>query len=319
MRRLFVPPQLLPIELAAFSDIPASLRELLHLQRIVPRGDVTLDDALDLADNALAVARGQRDRYTEALINLCRADLFHRLERWEDALDALQAAVQWLQYQVVPTARYNEGIALYFEAVVHYILHADDKAMQHFAQAQSLLEESERYWMHHLGDTVLTRCQAARHWIARLVDVRGQTRPGTSTIIVPLFTPAAGGYAPEIDALVIDLGRLRLPVSMVDVYARPTWAPLDLETVPLLLPRPGAYFIAVRIDRDGAFTPESRCGDAVLLEVTTAEDAADVLATDTPQSFVRESQGRIVFGSGQRQGFAHKRRLLLRAALLHGA
>ena len=100
MRRISVPPSLLPLQLAEFEELsPALRKQLVTAAPFNPR-TLAFDEALTAAENALTVVRHQRDRYSEALLALYSADLLWRCERWLEALEMAAAAAGCRRRQI---------------------------------------------------------------------------------------------------------------------------------------------------------------------------------------------------------------------------
>lgn len=58
-----------------------------------------------------------------------------------------------------PVARYDEGVAVYLEGVVHYVLRAEEKVAVTFAYAQGGLADSEHHWGFEHNDGRAVDCQ----------------------------------------------------------------------------------------------------------------------------------------------------------------
>lgn len=321
MRRISVPPSLAPVQLAEFQDIPASLRKLLALDAPFNPQTLAFDEALAMAENALTTVRNQRERHAEALISLYTADLLWRSERWLEALELAAAASGWLKLQSSPIARYNEAIAVYFTGLLHFSLHADARALPLLMEAQSQLDESRRYWAVHAGREYFAACGRVSQWIAALVQLRGQTPPGSHTLIIPVYQyrDRAPDAAPDAasEAMVVSLDALRVRTRALDfdLLAAPDWIPLEVETLPLLDVRPGAYFFGVRVSKDEELTPHSRAGDVVLVEALSPLALTDDPALGSGlQPFTRHTDGTFMLRDPQRvgQGFVGVPRVLLR-------
>lgn len=317
MRHICVPPALVPLQLAEFQDVPASLRALLALDAPCAPQTFAFDEALAMAENALTAVRNQRERHAEALLSLYKADLLWRSERWLEALELTTAAASWLKVQSSPIARYNEAIAVYFAGLLHFCLHDDARALPLLMEAQSQLDVSRRYWAVHTGREYFDACGQVAQWIAALTPLRGQTPPGSHALIVPVYPYRAGVSEIPIEALAISLDRLRVPTRVLDFdfLAAPEWLPLEVSTLPLLDVHPGAYFFGVRVDADETLTPHSRAGDIILIEALTPMALTDDPAWGSGmQPFTRRPDGTLVLRDLQRtgQGFVGIPRALLR-------
>jgi hypothetical protein len=177
------------------------------------------------------VAWGERERYAAALVRLYQADLLNRQERWEEALDAVHEARGWLKLQVSQRARYNEAIAVYFEGLVHYILHADQRATQTFIHAQGLLQESERFWKFQGEDAHIEDCRNVTRWITQLLALRSQSAPGGEEImIVPVYELENQGLGSH-QRIGHTLSTLSMPLSLVTQEGHAAFFPLNIYTV----------------------------------------------------------------------------------------
>lgn len=316
MRRICVPPSLMPLQLAEFQDLPATLRKMLALDVPLNPNLLVFEEALATAENALTAMRNQRDRNSEALINLYCADLLWRSERWLETLEMTTAAAGWFKLQSNPTARYNEAIAVYFSGLLHFCLHADARAIPLLMEAQSQFEESRQYWSVHTGRGYFEACSMVSQWIAALIPLRMKTPPGSHTLIIPLYPYRNRTPHTAIEALSISLDTLQIPVGFNFNYlAMPDWIPLEVGKLPLLDMRPGAAYFGVRLDEDEAFHPECRAGDVVIVEaLSPLALAADQVLGNGVQTFTRQTDGTFLLRDPQQsqQGFVGIPRLLLR-------
>lgn len=249
--------------------------------------------------SALHCAWGERERYAAALVRLYQADLLNRQERWEEALDAVHEARGWLKLQVSQRARYNEAIAVYFEGLVHYILHADQRATQTFIHAQGLLQESERFWKFQGEDAHIEDCRNAIRWITQLLALRSQSAPGGGEVmIVPVYEVENQVLWVRISALAIPLSTLSMPLKLRhSKKANAAFFPLNINTVTLLAPSTKQFYSALKVRVDGEFVSESKAGDHLLVEaVVNTMPTADTLL-NTEYVFLRSADGIITFPS----------------------
>lgn len=317
MRRICVPPSLMPLQLAEFQDLPATLRKMLALDVPLNPKLLAFDEALAIAENALTVVRNQRDRNSEALINLYSADLFWRSERWLEALEMASAAASWFKLQSSPIARYNEAIAVYFNGLLHFCLHADTRAMPLFMEAQSQLEESRQYWSVHTGREYFEACDITSQWIGALVPLRTKTPPGSHTLIIPVYPYHNRTASVIIEAVAITLDALQTPVGLLDFnyLAMPDWIPLEVGKLSLLDVRPGTVYFGVRLDEDETWLPDGKAGDIVVVEALLPLALAnDQALGGSVQTFTRQTDGTFMLREPQQrgQGFVGIPRLLLR-------
>jgi len=296
MRRVFVPYELTPLHLVNFTEVSPTFKRLLPMGEYPPcELSITIEAALSASEQALSVAQHQRKKESEAIIHLCQADLLWRLERWEESLDATRMAIRKFEIEISRTASYNQAIAVYFEGILHYILHADEKAIQTFAHAQKMLQENELDWAYDEEDEYAENCQDVARWINQLLQLRTQSLPGSDVMIVPVYEYGDQDTRATISALVVPLATMYLPAQMLGTHAVRGWIPLEIDTVPLLRISPGSYYFALKIKENGELVPESRAGDTVLMEVLlpTALTAEELRNTEQP--FVRRLDSKIVF------------------------
>ncbi|MEA3397147.1 MAG: hypothetical protein U9R05_06760, partial [Chloroflexota bacterium] len=179
MRRIFVPYELTPLHLVNFTEVSPTFKRLLPIGEYPPfELSITIEDALSASKQALSVAQQQHQKESETLIHLCQADLLWRLERWEESLDAVRMAIKKFEFEISRTASYNQAIAVYFEGILHYILHADEKAIQTFIHAQEMLQENECDLSCDGEDEYAENCQDVARWISQLLQLRTQSLPG---------------------------------------------------------------------------------------------------------------------------------------------
>ena len=316
MRHICVPPSLMPLQLAEFQDLPATLRKMLALDVPLDPKLLIFDEALATAENALTAVRNQRDRNSEALINLYCADLLWRSERWLEALEMATAAASWFKLQSNPIARYNEAIAVYFNGLLHFCLHADARAIPLLMEAQSQFEESRKYWSVHTGREYFEACGMANQWIAALIPLRMKTPPGSHTLIIPIYPYRNRTSHTTIEALAVALDTLQTPVGLnLNYLAMPDWIPLEVGRLSLLDVRPGIAYFGIRLDEDQALLPDSKVGDIAIVEALSPLALADDQAIGgSVQTFTRQTDGAFVLRDPQQhgQGFVGVPRLLLR-------
>ncbi len=316
MRRICVPPSLMPLQLAEFQDLPATLRKMLALDVPLNPRLLVFDEALATAENALTAVRNQRDRNSEALINLYCADLLWRSERWLEALEMATAAAGWFKLQSNPIARYNEAIAVYFSGLLHFCLHADARAIPLLMETQSQFEESRQYWSVHTGRDYFEACSMTSQWIAALIPLRMKTPPGSHTLIIPVYPYRNRTPHTAIEALAVTLDALQAPVGLDFNYlAMPDWIPLEVGKLSLLNVRPGIAYFGVRLEEDETLLPDSEVGDIVIVEALSPLALAnDQAIGGSVQIFTRQTDGTFVLRDPQQhgQGFVGIPRLLLR-------
>lgn len=317
MRRISVPPSLLPLQLAEFEELSPALRKQLIIAAPVNPRALAFDEALTAAENALTVVRHQRDRYSEALLALYSADLLWRCERWLEALEMAAAAAGWFKLQSSPIARYNEAVAVYFNGLLHFALHADARAMPLFIEAQSQLEKSRQYWAAHTGRAYFEVCEQVNQWISALSSLRTQTPPGSQALIIPVYPSHPHTPEAPLEALAIPLEALRIRPNILPLSLRPldNWTPLEIESLPVLDVSPGRYYFGVRLDEAGTFTDDSLAGDVVLVEaLSPLALTEEPPLTGGTQPFIRQRDGKVMLRDPQHsgEGLVGIPRLLLR-------
>jgi len=296
MRRIFVPYELTPLHLANFAEVSPTLKRLLPTGEYPPfELSITIEDALSAFEQALSVVQRRHKKKSEALIHLCQADLLWRLGRWEESLDTVRIATKKFEFEIGRIVSYNQAIAVYFEGILHYVLHADEKALQTFARAQEMLQENEQDLSCDGEDEWAENCRDVERWISQLLQLRTQSLPGADVMIVPVYEYGDQNARATINALSVSLATMYLPAQLLGTCASIGWIPLEIDTVPLLNISPGSHYFALKIKEDKEFVPESRAGDALLMEVLlpTALTAEGLLNTEQP--FIRRPNGKIFF------------------------
>jgi hypothetical protein len=315
MRRIFIPEELTPLYLVEPAEMPSPLREMLPSPELPLQDQNAIQKALTAAEALFTAAWGERERYAAALVRLYQADLLNRQERWEEALDAAHEASGWLKLQVSQKARYNEAIAAYFEGMIHYILHADQRATQTFIHAQGLFQESERFWKLQGEDAHIEDCRNVIRWITQLLALRSQSAPGGEEImIVPVYELENQVLWVRISALAVPLLALSMPVESVRSQGTNTaFLPLDINTVTFLVPGAKQFYFALKVRTDGELVSKSQAGDYLLVEAATTTSTSDTLL-NTEHVFLRKADGTITFRSTRRgyPGFVGIPRALLK-------
>ena len=296
MRHVFIPYELTPLYLVNSTEVSSIFKRLLPMGKYPPLElSTALEDALSISRQALSVAQHQHKKESAALIYLCQADLLWRLERWEESLDATRMAVRKFEIEISCTASYNQAIAVYFEGILHYILHADEKAILTFIRAQEILQENESDWAYDGEDEYAENCQDVVCWITQLLQLRTQSLPGADVMIVPVYEYGDQETRATISALVVPLATMHLPPQLLGTHAAIGWIPLEIDTVPLLRISPGCYYFALKAKKDKYIVPESKAGDTVLMELLLPIALTAEELRNTEQPFVRRPDGKIVF------------------------
>lgn len=313
MRLVFVPTELTPRHLVALREIPTPLAE--QLQETVGQSidNGQYDEALAAAARVFTGARAARERHAAALALLYQAEALRRLQRWEEALDYTRRALTSLRAEVSQVAAYNKAVALYFEGLIHFVLRADDKALQVFVAAQDALVESERFWGFENNTRRVVDCRNLTRWMSNLLELPSRMPPGELVLIVPVYE-LVNQTLVRISAMIVTPFQVMLPSEALGEYLPSNYIPLYIETLPFLQLRPDARYLALKIPVDGELIRQSRAGDVLLMEAASPglPTREVVLSQDAP--FVRRTDGRILFGPYEQanEGFVGIPRVLIR-------
>lgn len=307
MRRIALSSELTIPHLLEWQDAQPVLRD--HFAQLLLRlaqGD--LMGSLELASQAYGVARQGLDRYGEALALVFRAEICRRLERWEDSLDAIRNALNWLELRVAPVAHYHEAIAVYLEGIVHFVLRSDAKVVETFTYSQSVLAESERHWGFEQNVGRVDDCRNVIRWMSQILEIQSALEPGDAVVILPVYE-LVNRTLVRTEAVALHSFQVTLPVEVVARYLPAGYRALQLDALSFLYVQSQAEYLAVRIPEDGAVLSQGRKGDLLVIEITAAShtDAGLVLTSDKP--FFRRVDGRVEFravsrGSSRQAGFA---------------
>lgn len=300
MRWVSLPEELTALHLLDLSLGPPILRDALsRVHNALAAGDP--GGALGATLRVSELALSQHDRYSGALAYAVRADLLRRMMRWEDSLDALRRSLHWLELSVSPVAHYNEAIAVYLEGVVHYVLHADEKASATFAYATASLEEAERHFGFEQNAARVSDCRNIIRWMSQLLTLQeGQT--GVASLAMSLTMPVyelANRVLIRTDAVVLPPFEIMIPHEVVARYCPSELVPLQMETVSFPSLRHDIQYAAIRLDDAPGFRDAKR-GDLLIIEVTGTGAASGELVLTEEQPFVRRSDGRVEFASAPR-------------------
>ncbi len=300
MRFVSIPATLALFDLLELREVPPVLRDALweKSRAWVERGQ--FEEALASVEQVFQAAGAGRARVPATLAMLYKAELLRRLQRWVDALEQTQRALDSLRMQVTQVARYNEAIATYFEGLIYYILRADEKAMRTFANAQALLVESERYWSFEHHAARAEDCRQVIRWLTDLLSVQDEIPPGEVGMIVPVYE-WANRILIRSGVKVVSPYEVVIPPETLKEYLPSEYIPIQIDHLPFLQLRPDVNYMAFRVLADGDFTKGSRVGDLLLVEITSpvppllhGDDISDVvLSTEKP--FIRRTDGRIIF------------------------
>lgn len=313
MRLVFVPEELTPLYLLEFWETYPDLRAW-HAQIKQAFNGGQYEVALTLLDPALSYAFSARDHGKAALLLLCKADLLRRLQCWGDALTQTQRALQELHTAFSKIAMYNRAIAHYWEGLLHYILRADDKALQAFAAARRQLDDSERELRHEDAGARRARdCKDLKEWIDHLLAAQPESRLGEVAWLLPEYK------LKEHTLRRIALYRLTPQYLPLPVVAFAPYLPagcLSVTAEELVLPHlyPHHLYLALRITKKGEVLPHSRRGDVLILHVLTPAPSTTRLVLSANEPFARHTNGDISFRPSQQEvaDFRVKIKVLIR-------
>lgn len=303
MYLICVPEELSLLHLIEFESSPYTVTEVLgtRSRQLIYAGN--LEAALDLAETAYSAARGQRDRYGAALATLFRAEILRRQSRWEDALDALQAALHDLALEVTPTAAYNEGLASYAAGLIHYMLRSAEKTLRAFGQAHQRLVESQRFWGFTGRQARASDCQNVIRWMAQLQDVQDTLPPDEFAMLVPVYERVNHALV-RTQVLPLVPFQVSLPADLLAPYLPSAYIPLELDALPFLQFSPHSHYIALRYPEPAdhrlsgglhEVALEGKPGDLLLVELTTLAPVSAGLILSQDRPFVRRTDGRVLF------------------------
>lgn len=314
MRLLCVPEELTPLYLLELREMPSSFGDVLNgeARRFIGNGQFV--DALSVVDRVQTAALADRDRHTVALARLYKAEIYRRMQRWEDALDQTQEALQWLRKQVTPVVVYNLAVALSFAGLLHFILHADDKVLHTFDQAQEALVASERFWGFERHPARVADCQNLTRWLSNLLTLRGRLPVHALTLLVPVYELLAD-YTPVLTRVMPILPfQLILSDAVLRDSLPPHLIPLQIDAIPFLQLQPDAHYLAIKIPAVGNLVPLSQAGDILLIEAVSPVPLTREIKLSGATPFVRRTNGRIHFGPStqETEGFVGIPRILIR-------
>lgn len=294
MRIVFAPVELTPRYLAAPREMPTFLAA--QVERVVVHNIDTgrYDEALAAAERMLSIAQITRDAQAQGLILLYKAEALRRLQRWAEALGSTQQASTRLRAEVTQTAAYNRAVTLYFEGLLHFILHADEHVLRAFITAQETLVESERFWGFEDNRARVGDCQNLRRWMSWLLELLFKTPSGDGVMIVPVYEWVHQALT-LVGAVPVTPFPAQFPNEVLGAYLPSNYVPLNIETVSFLNLNPDTHYLALKIARAGDLLSQSRAGDLLLIEAASPGPPRDLVFTNEAP-FVRRVDGQISFG-----------------------
>jgi hypothetical protein len=258
--------------------------------------DGDLAGALSVTDRSLALTTSRADRYGSAIALLVRAEAFRLGQRWENSLDAIRRALQWLEVRIAPVARYNEAVAVYLEGTIHLTLRARQKVVETFAYARDLLRDSERHWIFEQATGRATDCRRVAQWMSQLLVFADGDVPDEPTWILPVYE-LIGGALVQMDVLAVQPYQAIIPSEIMGTYLPSRFIPVQIDAVPFLSLNPSRRYVAVRIPEDGYALFQANYGDLLIVELTGSLAADQGLTLTDDRPFTRSPDGRVVYRS----------------------
>jgi tetratricopeptide (TPR) repeat protein len=300
---VFVPEELTPLYLLEFWETYPELKAW-HKQVQQAFYEGRYEMALTLLDPALSYALSACDHSKAAILLLCKADLLRRLQCWGDALAHTQRALQEMRAAFSKIALYNRAVAYYWEGLLHYIIRADDRALQAFAEARKRLDDSERdlrqekEWAHRV-----TGCKDLKEWIEQLLAKQPGSHLGEVAWLLPEYRLKKSTLR-RITLYSLEPYYIQLPVALLAPYLPVGCSSVTSEDLVLPHLYPHFLYIALRITEDGELLAHSREEDVLVLHVLTPAPSSAKLILSAQEPFVRHSNGEISFRpqqSGRRE------------------
>jgi hypothetical protein len=313
MRIVSIPEDLTPLALLEVEEAPPVLRDLLRENARSAVAQGLLEDALTLVERVFSTAWAESERYTAGLALAYQADIHWRLQRWEDALDCTRRAQEWIGAHVTPIARHNEAVAIYFEGLLHYLLHADPQMVQAFTRAQKLLNESERYWSFENQAERIEDSQNLSRWLKNLLDLQPNLPTQELILIVPVYELINQVFV-RTQAWPLAPFQAFIPASELRQHLPPELIPLGEMPIPFLQLPPTSRYAAIKMPHAGYLLPTSQINDLLIIEITSPVPIRESIMLETDQPFSRRNDGHIVFRPRRRStGRIGIPRVLIRA------
>ncbi|MGC9398525.1 MAG: hypothetical protein ACP5HM_05250 [Anaerolineae bacterium] len=290
---IFLPEEVRPLYLVTLSpELPhpyAKAREVFARYR-----ERSYRVLLDQAALLFKDAWGARERHVAALAQLYQADLYQRLDREREALQAARMSAKWLALQVPVRARYEEAVARYFSGVLWYLNAKPERAMRSLNAALNLLNEAQRVWRYNGGHPQLVHCERLQRWVSDLLALRLEAWEHPEITILPVYSRRDDDRVELEGATAVDR-RALLPSEDADL--RPLVGSTEDQTLASEL-----YYFAVKVETDSHAPPPTSPvtpvdgGNLVYIE---AEPVGAAAHDDRPSfKFITgEMQGRRVIGN----------------------
>ncbi len=290
MRLIFLPWELNPLSLLALEGIADPFRlGLIELEHAI-----ALKDPLALAQAERLVLRATHQApETRGAIGVFYASVLWQTGRWLDAMEIIRQARNTLSFSVLPEAFYHGALATYLDGLIALSLHADEKAVNSFHEAQTALEEAARYWGYGRDRERMQACHDLVRWMSELQNGMTQSQQSDAVFyFLPLFEEIQGIFQ-RVGLFVLPSSHLTLSEgTLARVYTAGSLEliPLSAWSVPLLPPVLDTYYCARRIVADGDGVALARRGDIPLLECNR------LLPVEEHGVFIRQQHdGRILF------------------------
>ncbi len=291
---IVIPEEVRPLYLVNLpADLPpvyAEAREIFARYRTLPYRTLLAQAELLFQD-----AWSVRDRHIAALARLYQADLYQRLDRPRQALEASLMSAKWLALHVPVHARYQEAVARYFSGILWYLADEPERAMRLLNAAANLLAEARRAWRYSGGHPSLTHCERLQRWIADLLALRVQAWQQPNITILPVYIWRDDNRVELDGATAVDKEKL---VPSVDETSSPLANPISVTRSEDELPDSEMYYFAVKVNKTQKI-PQAEMMNLVYVEAETAQDTN--LPTETkdriPFEFITgKVQGKLIMG-----------------------
>ncbi len=220
-------------------------------------------------------AQAQRKYFYAALARLYESDLHRRAKNLDAAKASARQAKTWLSMQLRILARYHEGIADYQLGLLDYLQGRKRPTYQHLTTALQLLDEVKALWIREGGHTHLEDCRDLCHWITNILILYDEVYAAEDKMVIPVYEADDVGEDVKyhlVEAVAVSQGRLT--TATVD---RPAQVREGDEGYAL-------HYFAVRVKRDRQYVRESKPGDLVIVQRTSASPAVDAASPSSKTS-----------------------------------
>ncbi len=176
-----------------------------------------LDEAEQVARDALETARQGRHAPGEGMASLLLSNLYWGTGRTQPALDLARRAREVFQRQPSPDQRHNEAVAALNLGLIRHLMGDHTGALNEYYASRRLLDVAYQYWTVHKEMEQAGRCERLAQWIDHLTGRLIESAPHERglTLFLPLrFADGAranlwGEYARDA-SLILDGKTLRI-------------------------------------------------------------------------------------------------------------